>query len=334
MEALRSTPACKPSTAATMELHQSTEDLIRGVATAWTASRSWRAPAHERRGAGGHAPHPPAGSRSGRRRGAGSELSRSRAARNSASRRCVASSTERRSLAFIYGVRRIDSSTLDGRAISLRRSGPIVAAVTTKPLRRSTWHSMRWPSSVQNGRNRQSSAPELTSAVTEGRGFLHAVTMMTMKGSRPPAPWRSPGSCGRDWRRCPVPRTAPDRAGGGGWRRRRRPAWRRSRSCGSRACTARRASAVGRHRVIDQRLRGIVIQSGHGPRRPPQCFKRVINCTRRWNGGKTRLSGTATASTIVRKSDAFRLAPPTRAPPTSASARISFALEGFTEPPS
>ena len=38
-------------------------------------------------------------------------------------------------------------------------------------------------------------------------------------------------------------------------------------------------------------------------------------------------------SAIARKSDAFRLAPPTSAPLTSATAINSAALEGFTEPP-
>ncbi len=36
---------------------------------------------------------------------------------------------------------------------------------------------------------------------------------------------------------------------------------------------------------------------------------------------------------MPRKSDAFRLAPPTSAPFTSATPISSFALDGFTEPP-
>ena len=47
-------------------------------------------------------------------------------------------------------------------------------------------------------------------------------------------------------------------------------------------------------------------------------------------------SGAATAgalATIAANSSLFRLAPPTRAPPTSGSARIARALDGLTEPP-
>ncbi len=40
-----------------------------------------------------------------------------------------------------------------------------------------------------------------------------------------------------------------------------------------------------------------------------------------------------TARKIASKSTAFRLAPPTSAPPTSESARMSCALEGLTDPP-
>ena len=39
------------------------------------------------------------------------------------------------------------------------------------------------------------------------------------------------------------------------------------------------------------------------------------------------------AATIAPKSAAFRLAPPTNAPSTLATAKISDALEGFTDPP-
>src|SRR6185369_8426219 len=53
-----------------------------------------------------------------------------------------------------------------------------------------------------------------------------------------------------------------------------------------------------------------------------------------WRGSPNSLSADhAQAAAIPRKSAAFRLAPPTRAPLTSGTAISSAAFEGFTEPP-
>jgi hypothetical protein len=61
----------------------------------------------------------------------------------------------------------------------------------------------------------------------------------------------------------------------------------------------------------------------------------ILSAKTRGRGRRIGVGAYATryASAIPRKSPAFRLAPPTRAPLTLSTMRSSRALEGFTEPP-